>query len=46
LYSAGRRILAMANNAEATVMEIVVKIEETTTAKSAIRTVELRSAFT
>jgi hypothetical protein len=36
----------MANNAEATVMAIVVKIDETTTAKSTIRTLELCSAFT
>ena len=46
MYSAGRRILARANNAEATLMAIVVKIDETTTAKSIIRTLELRSAFT
>ena len=46
MYSAGRRILASANNAEATPMAIVVKMDETTTAKSIIRTLELRSAFT
>ena len=46
MYSAGRRILARANNAEATLMAIVVKIDETTTAKSIMRTLELRSAFT
>ena len=46
MYSAGRRSLAIAINAEATLMSIVVKIDETTKAKSIIRTPGLRLAFT